>query len=187
MDDDKLKSLQEELDLPDDSLAEIKEIAPQLKTIEQRYLYWRSMALPPREAYLRAGYKGNNWRTVETRPAIRKAIADLAERLLPEYRVTRESVIGIIMEGVDIARRKDQAKNMIEGALALADITGLKSPQQVQLDYRVQIEREQTRALRHMPRTGLEQMVGVQRTLPTPVIEGEYVVQHIERVEDDGV
>ena len=164
------------MDIPDDCLEEIAEIDPKLTKQERKYVYWRSIANPPMVAYRKAGYKGGNWRTIETRPKIREALAALHEKLEPEYRVTLQKVIGMIMEGYDMAKLKGQPKVMVEAALAAANITGIMAAQKIQIDQRTQVaitnHSQDLKALQHMPRQSLEEMVGVERTLP--YLEAEY-------------
>jgi hypothetical protein len=172
------KSMSEEqlLDIPDDALSEIAETAPSLSEQERRYVYWRMVGSPPLDAFKKASYTGTNWRVVDTRPRVRNAIADMHERIEPDWRVTQKTVVGILFEAVDIARRKDQAGNLIEAATALANITGVAaaSKMQIQQDTRISIEhRQEVQALKHMPRTQLEQLVGVNRMLPQ-TIDAEY-------------
>jgi hypothetical protein len=170
-----------DLAVPDDALQEIADLAADLNERERLYVYWRSLAVPPLEAYKRAGYAGNSWRQLETRPIIRTAMEELQEHIEPEYRITRKRVQGIILEGIEVARRKDQAKTMIEGAVALAGIAGLNAPQRVQIDQRIQsihssaVEQPTQLRLVRQTRTDLERMVGLTRTLPTPkVVDAEY-------------
>jgi hypothetical protein len=167
---------------PDDALVEIRELIPGIAGQDMIYVYWRSLAIPPREACKRAGMDPDKWRSVETRPTIRQAIEELNEAMEPDYKVTRKRVQAIILEGIEIARRKDQAKTMIEGAVALAGIAGLNAPQRLQIEQRTQHvhsgdSRVQTgRSLAHLPRSELEAILKKQRTLPPPkVIEAEYV------------
>jgi hypothetical protein len=163
----------EELEVPDDALHEIAELAPKLSAKERLYVYWRSMAQPPAEAAKRAGV--SNWRATESRPIVRQALQDLQEALSPSYRITRERVLGLIMEGIDVARRKDQAKIIIEGAVALANIAGVAAPIKQQIHQYTQVEQiqssEQPR-LAHLPKEELERMVGIQRRLT--IMEGEF-------------
>ena len=173
--------------VPDDALTEIRDVAPDLTGQELIYVYWRSLAIPPAEAYRRAGFEGKNWRTLEHRPAIRKAMEGIQELLEPEYRVTLKRVQNIILEGIEIARRRDNPKVMIEGAVALADIGGLRAPTRVQVQQHTVVE-NQTRqfpgqpaplALAKLPRDQLERLLGKQRVLPMPtptpaVLEGEW-------------
>lgn len=156
--------------VPDDCIAEIAEIGPELTAQERKYVYWRSIGSSPADAHRRAGYAGANPRAVETRPKVRRALQDLNERLEPEYRVTQQKVVGLIMEGIDIARRKDQAKTIIEGAVALAGVAGVAAATKIQVDSRTTgFVQHEHRALQHLPRTGLEQMVGIQRALQAPI------------------
>lgn len=166
------------LDIPDDALAEIAEVAPSLTEQERRYVYWRIVGSPPLDAFKKAAYTGTNWRVVDSRPRVREAIADMHEKIEPEWRVTQKTVVGILFEAVDIARRKDQAGNLIEAATALANITGVAaaSKMQIQQDTRISIEHKQeVQALKHMPRGELESIVGVNRMLPQ-AIDAEYEV-----------
>lgn len=156
--------------IPDDCLVEIAELGPDLTAQERKYVYWRSIGSSPGDAYKRAGYTGSNPRSIETRPKVRRTLQDLNERLEPEYRVTQQKVIGLIMEGIDIARRKDQAKTIIEGAVALAGVAGVAAATKIQVDSRTTgLIQHEHRALQHLPRTGLEQIVGIQRALQAPI------------------
>jgi hypothetical protein len=167
---------------PDDALREIRELVPGVSGQDMIYVYWRSLAIPPRDACKRAGIDPDRWRSIETRPTIRQAIEELNEAMEPDYKITRKRVQAIILEGIEVARRKDQAKTMIEGAVALAGIAGLNAPQRVQIEQRTQHvhaseNRMQTgRSLSHLPRSELEAILKKQRTLPSPkVIDAEYV------------
>jgi hypothetical protein len=175
---DELESLHECLDIPDDALTEIAEVAPSLTEQERTYVYWRTMAIPPVEAFKRAQYKGSSWRVVETRPKVRTAMADLYERLEPEHRITQKKVVGYLVDALEMARGKEQAKTMVEAAVALANVTGVGAATKVQIDQRTQFSiehREETRALNRLPRTQLESMIGVTRVLPNPdVLDAEY-------------
>ena len=159
---------------PDDAIAEIAETAPELTKQERLYVYWRTLALPPGAAYKKAGYTGTNWRSVETRPKVRNALQDMNEKLEPEYRITQKKVIGILMEGIEIARRESKAKIMIEGAVALANVAGVMSATKIAIQsenrhaHRIE-QQSETKALQHLPRTSLEGMVGINRVLPAPV------------------
>lgn len=164
---------------PDDCIQEIAEIAPELTAQERIYVYWRSIALPPGAAFKKAGYVGSNWRIVETRPKVRNALQDINEKQTPDYRITQAKVIGIIMEGIDIARRKDQAKTIIEGAVALAGIAGVGAATKIQVDGKHQhlhaLGHQEPKALQNLPRTSLEAIVGANRALPNPqVLEAEF-------------
>lgn len=173
----------EDFTIPRDALAEIFTIEPQLSDKEAAFVYWRAMAVPPLEAYKRAGYSGGGWRTVETRPIIREVLITLQEQLEPKFRITREKVIGLLMEGIELARRKEQPKAMIEGALALAGVAGVGAAQKIQVDQRTQVipgvsQRPPPKALPQLGKGGLEELVGVRRILPTrrpALIEAEVV------------
>jgi hypothetical protein len=165
---------------PDDAIAEIAKVAPGLTSQERLYVYWRSIALPPGAAFQKAGYAGTGWRAVETRPKIRAALQDLNELLEPDYRITQKRVVGILMEAVDIARRRDQAKNLIEAAVALANVAGVMSATKLQVNgthNHLLSVRPELAALQLLPRVGLEELVGIRRTLPAlmpPVEEGVF-------------
>jgi hypothetical protein len=165
----------EDTTVPDDSMQEIADLNPNLNDKERRYIYWRSMANPPIVAYRKAGFSGSAWRQVETRPKIRETLADLHEKLEPEYRVSLQKVVGMIMSGYEMAQLKGQPKVMVEAATALANITGLAAAQKVQIDQRttgVVQHQHEVRALQHLPRESLELLVGVNRQLP--YIEAEF-------------
>ena len=170
-----------DLDIPDDALTEIQELAPHLTDKEVRYVYWRSMANPPLQAFRKAGYEGSVWRAVETRPKIRTALQDLNDRLEPSYRIDRQKIIGILMEAVELARIKEQPKVLVEAARELADITGERAAARFEIDskFKAQIsvnktEVVQQKALQHLPYDQLEALVGVHRTLPAQIIEAEF-------------
>jgi hypothetical protein len=154
-------------DIPDDALSEIAEVAPDLTLQERRYVYWRVVGSTPLDAYKKSGYTGTTWRTVDTRPRVRDALASMHERIEPEWRVTQKTVVGILFEAIDIARRKDQAGNLIEAATALANITGVgaASKLQIQQDTQINITNSQ-QSLRHVPRAELEDMLDIKRVLP---------------------
>lgn len=167
----------DDLDIPDDALAEIAGIAPSLSQQERKYVYWRSVANPPMMAFIKSGYAGTGWRLVETRPRVREALMDLNELLEPQYRVTQRTVVGILMEAVDMARMKEQPKVLVEAAKELAAVTGVGAATKIQIDQHTQFslaQKEETKALRHMPRSGLEELVGIQRALPSNIMEGEF-------------
>lgn len=164
-------------EVPDDALAEIKDIAPTLSAQELLYVYWRSLAVPPAESHRRAGFDGKQWRTLERRPVIRKAMEDLQEQIEPEYKVTRKRVQAIILEGIEVARRRDNAKTMIEGAVALANIGGLMAPTRMQIQQQQHIMHEKEGEqppqllLSRLSKSELELKLGRQRVLPAPVRE----------------
>ena len=168
---------EEETDIPDECLAEIAEIDPKLNLQERKYVYWRSIANPPLVALKKAGYKSTNWRSIETRPKIREALANLNEKLEPEYRVTQKRVVNMLLEGYELAKIRSNPKSMIDAAVALANITGVAAAAKIQIDQHTQIalhtQREEVRALQQLPRTSLEDLAGVERKLP--YIEGEFV------------
>lgn len=167
----------DDLDIPDDALAEIAQLSPTLNSQERKYVYWRSVANPPVVAFTKAGYAGGSWRVVETRPRVREALMDLNELLEPQYRVTQRSVVGILMEAVELARMKEQPKVLVEAAKELASVTGVGAATKIQVDQHTQFsvgQKEETKALRHMPRRGLEDLVGVERALPATIIDGDY-------------
>jgi hypothetical protein len=169
--------------VPDDALGEIKEVAPGLTGQELIYVYWRSLAVPPKEAYRRAGYEDKNWLVLDRRPAIRKAMENIQELLEPEYRVSLKRVQAIILEGIEMARRKDQPKVMIEGAVALAGVAGIAAPQKLQIQQHTVTENRGTQAqpaplqLAQLPREQLEALLGRQRVLPPPVKVAVEVVE----------
>ena len=167
-----------DLDIPDDALAEIATTAPALTERERRYVYWRMVGTPPLDAFTRSGYSGSTWRTVETRPKIREAISAMHEKLEPEWRITQKTVVGLLMEAVDMSRRKDQAGNMIEAARALSDITGVGAAAklQIQQNTNVSIEhRQEMQVLNQLPKHQLENLLEIKRTLPQrEVIDAEY-------------
>ena len=166
--------MNEDLDIPDDALAEIATLAPELTEQERRFIYWRSIGEPPGMAFQKAGYAGTGWRMVESRPRVREALLELNEKLEPEYRVTQKTVVGILMEAVSMARIKDQPKTMVEAARELAAVTGVGAATRVEvkqdISHRV-AAREELQALRHLPRGMLEEVVGIQRILPPVMIE----------------
>lgn len=170
---------EEDLDIPDDALAEIAEIEPSLTNQERKYIYWRSLANPPLVAFKKAQYSGSSWRQVETRPKIREALMSLNERLEPQYRVTQQKVVGILMEAVEMARMKGQAKVLVEAATALANISGVAAATKYRIDQNTQVSihnrAEEIKALQHLPRHQLEGIVGIQRALPSPYIDAEFV------------
>lgn len=166
--------MNEDLDIPDDALAEIATLAPELTEQERRFIYWRSIGDPPGMAFQKAGYAGTGWRMVESRPRVREALLELNEKLEPEYRVTQKSIIGILMEAVEIARRRDNAKVMVEAAHELGAITGVGAATKIEvrqdISHRI-AAREELQALKHLPRGMLEEVVGIQRILPPVAIE----------------
>jgi hypothetical protein len=161
-----------ELIPPDDALAEVKQCAPGLTQQELFYVYWRSLAIPPAESYRRAGFDTGTYRTLETRPKIREAMAALQEAIEPEYKVTRNRVQAIILEAIEVARRKDNPKTMIEGAVALANIAGLNQPTKLKIEHSTDPTQVAAAAsvhplsLRHLTRGELEAKVNKQRLLP---------------------
>ena len=166
--------MNDELDIPDDALAEIATLAPELTEQERRFIYWRSIGEPPGMAFQKAGYAGVGWRMVESRPRVREALLELNERLEPEYRVTQKTVVGLLFEAVEIARRRDNCKVLVEAAKELAAVTGVGAATRVEvkqdISHRV-AAREELQALKHLPRGMLEAVVGIERILPPIAIE----------------
>lgn len=166
---------------PDDALFEIRQAAPDLTQQELIYAYWRSLAIPPAESFRRAGYESGNYRALESRPKIRQALVALQEAMEPEYKVTRARVQAIILEAIEVARRKDQAKTMIEGATALASIAGLNAPQKLRIEHSgtqavVASVAQPAQQLRHLTRAELEAKINRPRLLPSPsdVVDAEF-------------
>ena len=160
---------EEDTIVPDECMAEIAEINPKLNQQERKYVYWRSIANPPLVAYRKAGYTSSNWRSIESRPKIRETLAELNEKLEPEYRVSQQKVVGMLMEGYELARIRSNPKVMIEAAVALANITGVGAAAKIQIDQKTQVSlqmQQDVKALQHLPRNNLEDMVGVSRSLP---------------------
>lgn len=93
------------------------------------YVYWRSLGMPPRKACSDAGIPVGRWRVMENRPDVQEAILTLFDEGLVSRKVTKASVEAILFEAIEVARRKDMPKVMIEGARALADINQLTSQQ----------------------------------------------------------
>jgi hypothetical protein len=184
---DKLVQYDEsETDIPDDCIQEIVDINPSLTEQERKYVYWRSMANPPIVAYRKAGYSGGSWKPVEHRPKIRETLAALHEKLEPEYRVSLQKIIGMVMDGYSMAELKGQPKVMVEAALALANITGIMAAQKVQIDQRTQLAvqqapQESVKALQHLPRASLEELAGVNRQLP--YVDAEFA--EVKKDEED--
>lgn len=178
-----------DLDVPDDALQEIKDLAPDLSGQELIYVYWRSLAVPPGESYKRAGYEGRGYRVMDRRPAIRQAMVDLQEQLEPDYKVTRKRVQGVILEAIEMARRKDQPKVMIEGAVALAEIGGVKAPTKLQIQQHTVQENvlpgAQPRQLQltQMSRHELEAELGRVRVLPQPVARVEVSASSVDAID----
>ena len=116
---------------------------------------------------------------METRPIIRQAVERLNEALEPEYQITRKRVVAIMLEGIEIARRKDQAKTMIEGAVALANLAGMNAPQRLQVQQQIEHTHNRPTAgtealmLSRLPRHELEALLDKKRVLP--VLEAEFV------------
>lgn len=159
--------------VPDESLVEIAEHCPELNDQQRRYVYWRIVGMGPTIAYRNAGYTGTNWRSVETRPKIRESIAKMVEITEPEHRISEKTIINIVMEGLEIARAKSQAHNMIAGAKVLAEITGHIAAQKMEVRTQSLVEVNHThemRVLQQLPRGQLERLLDIERTLPHPSV-----------------
>jgi hypothetical protein len=167
------------LDIPDESLTEIAEHCPTLNDQERRYVYHRISGSNPVNAYRAAGYKGSSWKSVETRPKMREAIAKMVEIVEPEHRITQKTIIGILMEATEIARGRDQAHNMIAAARTLAEVTGNLAASKIEMQQKIESKTTHTHQLK-MPDISkelLERFLSLDRVLPNPakaVIEGEY-------------
>lgn len=167
---------------PDDAMQEISEACPQLTSQEQIYTYWRIIGEPAVNAFKKAGYAGSSWKVVETRPKIREAIATMLEKTRPEHRVTRNTVVDILLEAVEISRKKDQAHNLIAAATALADVTGVAAAAKIEVQQNVNVQGRiehtataERRMLEQLPKTDLERLLELSRTLPSQeVIDAEY-------------
>jgi phage terminase small subunit len=164
-------------EVPDDALTEIAEHCPELNDQQRRYVYWRILGTTPTIAFKNAGYTGSSWRTIETRPKIREAIAKMIEITEPEHRITQKSIVGILMEAIDVARQKGQAGNMIEGAKVLSDTLGITAAQKINIQQNSMIEhKHEVKVIQQLEKEQLERLLDIQRVLAAPtVIEGEYV------------
>jgi phage terminase small subunit len=182
---DKENEEEYKLDIPDESLQEITEHCPQLTEQEKRYVYFRITGSNAVQSFSKAGYKGSTWKTVELRPKIREAIATMVEVTSPDHRVSQKTVVGILMEAVEVARRKDQAHNLITAARNLSDILGHTASQKIEMNQRIdsKVEHEHTLSLKHFDKTMLERFLELDRLLPSKVdvIEGEY--SEVKRIE----
>ena len=167
--------------VPDESLTEIAEHCPELNDQQRRYVYWRVIGMGPTIAFRNAGYTGSNWRTIETRPKIREAIAKMVEVTEPEHRISEKTIINIVMEGVQVAREKGQAHNLIMGAKTLAEITGHIAAQKIEMNQQSKVEVTHTHEMKllgQLERSQLERLLDIERVLPHPdAIEGEYTVE----------
>lgn len=165
-------------DVPDESLTEIAEHCPELDDKQRRYVYWRITGVAPTIAFKNAGYMGSSWRAIETRPKIREAIAKMIEITEPEHRITQKSIVGILMEAIDVARQKGQAGNMIEGAKVLSDTLGITAAQKINIQQNSQIQVEhkhEMKVIQQLEKEQLERLLEINRVLAIPsVIEGEY-------------
>lgn len=165
--------------IPDDTMQELVEIAPELSVLERKYIYWRSLGNPPKVAMTNAGYKSTaNASQLDVRPKIRHALSKLSEELAPEFRVTRKIVMGMLFEAADIARRKDQAQNLITAAVEMARIQGVDAPQRFMIDSRTQAipapEKDSMKSLEHLSKAELEARAGIIRRLPSAIVDGEF-------------
>jgi hypothetical protein len=159
-----------DLAIPDDALQDLVPATPELNDAERMYAYWRTLAVPPREAGRRSGFNSpQQVHSLEHSVRMRQALARMQESLEVEYRVTRSRVQAIILEAIEMARRRDQAKVMIEGARALAEISGMNAPMRLQIDSRAGVEPTNATAgviLASASQGHLESLVGVRRALP---------------------
>ena len=167
------------LDIPDESLTEIQKHCPELNDQERRYVFHRISGSNPVNAYRAANYKGSSWKSVEIRPKIREAIAKMIEVVEPEHRITQKTIIGILMEATEIARRRDQSHNLITAARTLAEVTGHLAAQKVEMNQRIESNTTHTHQLKlpQLSKEVLEQFLEINRVLPNPeksIIEGEY-------------
>lgn len=159
------------LDIPDESLTEIAEHCPTLNDQERRYVYHRISGNNPVNSYKAAGYKGSSWKSVETRPKIREAIAKMVEVVEPEHRITQKTIIGILMEATEIARTKEQPHNLIAAARTLAEVTGHMAAQKVEMQQKIESNvnhKHEVKALMQFDKGILEQFLNITRTLPSP-------------------
>lgn len=162
-------------DPPDDALAMIYALSPMLSLPERKYVFWRSMALPHPVCAERAGLDPK--KSLRYRKDISYALRDFRDEMNADYDVTMKTILGILMEGVEIARNKQQAKTLIEAAKTIADITGLTAPVKIQQQQHVTRAPVQAPAgptplsLRHVPRTELEEQIGKDRVLPPKRLE----------------
>lgn len=165
-------------DVPDEALTEIAEHCPELDDRQRRYVYWRIIGNTPTLAFKNAGYTGSSWRMVETRPKIREAIAKMIEVTEPEHRITQKSIVGILMEAIDVARQKGQAGNMIEGAKVLSDTLGITAAQKINIQQNSQIQVEhkhEMKVIQQLEKEQLERLLDINRVLAAPsAIEGEF-------------
>jgi hypothetical protein len=167
--------------IPDDAMEELVTLLPDITDKERKYVYWRSIGVPPKVALERAGYASTNSGTkMDVRPSIRRSLALLHEQLEPEHRISQKKVVSILMEAIDLARIKGQPANMILGAAELAKIAGLFAPQVFEVNSNVKqltARIDNPKALMHMSKAELESMAGVQRCLPSPPARLEQVLE----------
>ena len=168
--------------IPDESLVEIAKHCPELNEQQRRYVYWRIVGTNPTIAFRNAGYSGSSWKTVESRPKVREAVAKMIEVIEPEIRVTQKTILNITMDAINIAREKSQAIAMVTGAKLLAEVTGNLAAQKIDMRQQSQIDvnhthslSNETKMLQQLPRGQLERLLELDRVLPhTNVLEGEF-------------
>jgi hypothetical protein len=177
---------EQDLEIPDDALTEILETCPTLSEQQSRYIYWRITGHNAVTAFRRAGYSGSNWRQVETRPAMREALGKMLEKVETEHRVTKNTIVGVILEGIEVARRKDQAHNLILGGRTLAEIYGVMAEQKINITQQSQIDVNHTHEVKLMAsldRSQLERLLDLERVLPTTK-QLEYIDAEYQEVKD---
>lgn len=168
--------------IPDEALTEIQEHCPKLDDKQRRYVYWRIIGVPPTVAFARAGYAGSSWKFVESGEKVREAIKTMLEATEIEHNVTQKTVVGILMEAIDVARQKNQAGNMIEGAKALSDILGITAAQKIQINQQSTVSHtHEVKTVQQLDKTQLERLLEIDRMLTqipqlpiATIIEGEF-------------
>lgn len=144
-----------------------------MKERDQQYVEFRLLGFTPWQSAKRcgSGYPERDWRLIEEREEVKRAIAEGFAENRRRFEVTREDVIGGIKEGIEVAKLTDDAGNMIKGWSEIAKICGLVAPERKEVVINTELPLL-PQQLQTLPDALLLRMIGKTRELE--VIDGDF-------------
>lgn len=140
---------------------------------QSAYVHFRSLGLNASQSAKRAGYPENKRINLDLdrNPRIRAAIDRIREEARIRFDIDRDRVVEGIMEALSVAREQSDAKIMILAWTELARITGVQAPEVKKLEISGEV------TAHHLAQVSDKQLLtllGKERTLELPPLEGEY-------------
>lgn len=104
------------------------------------------LGMPPVQAAAAAGSKDPSQYCyqVQSDPAVRKAMARIAEKHAKEAEMSREKVQKVVTDAIDMARVLEDPQSMIRGASELNKMCGYYAPEQKEVTISAKVQRLKT-------------------------------------------